>query len=74
MFAWWMLHSFRQSKSTVPINKVYMIYSTVSSMICKSMAKVEGFNTIDVLTGYKWLGTNENRQPDYGEMCFGEIS
>ncbi|CAG9864289.1 unnamed protein product [Phyllotreta striolata] len=59
LFAWWMFHSFKQSKnaSTIPMDKVYMVYSTVSSMICKSMAKVEGFNTVDVLTGYKWIGS-----------------
>ncbi|CAH1101311.1 unnamed protein product [Psylliodes chrysocephalus] len=75
MFAWWMLHSFRQSKSTVPINKVYMIYSTVSSMICKSMAKVEGFNTIDVLTGYKWLANKAYDLEKKGNkviLCFEE--
>jgi phosphomannomutase len=33
-----------------------MLYSTVSSHILKSIAEVEGFNTIDTLTGFKWLG------------------
>jgi phosphomannomutase len=33
-----------------------MLYSTVSSHILKSIGEVEGFNTIDTLTGFKWLG------------------
>jgi len=33
-----------------------MLYSTVSSHILKSMADVEGFNTIETLTGFKWIG------------------
>jgi len=37
-----------------------MLYSTVSSHILKSIAEVEGFNTIDTLTGFKWLGNKSN--------------
>lgn len=33
-----------------------MLYSTVSSHILKSMGEVEGFNTIETLTGFKWIG------------------
>lgn len=34
----------------------YMMSSTVSSMMLRSMATVEGFNYIDTLTGFKWMG------------------
>lgn len=37
-----------------------MLYSTVSSHILKSIGEVEGFNTIDTLTGFKWLGNKSN--------------
>lgn len=30
--------------------------STVSSKILKTMAKAEGFNFIETLTGFKWMG------------------
>lgn len=33
-----------------------MISSTVSSMILKTMANTEGFNFVDTLTGFKWIG------------------
>lgn len=33
-----------------------MLYSTVSSHILKSIGQVEGFNTIETLTGFKWIG------------------
>lgn len=33
-----------------------MLASTVSSMILKTMAKEEGFNFIETLTGFKWMG------------------
>ena len=33
-----------------------MLLSTVSSRILEAMAKKEGFNFEDTLTGFKWLG------------------
>ena len=38
-----------------------MLYSTVSSHFLKSMSKIEGFQTIETLTGFKWLG-NESKK------------
>ena len=37
-----------------------MLYSTVSSHILKSISEVEGFNAIDTLTGFKWLGNKSH--------------
>lgn len=36
--------------------KTYFVNSTVSSQILDSMANVDGFNYIDTLTGFKWIG------------------
>lgn len=33
-----------------------MMASTVSSKILKAMAKMEGFNFMETLTGFKWMG------------------
>lgn len=33
-----------------------MLASTVSSKILRSIAKAEGFNFIETLTGFKWMG------------------
>jgi phosphomannomutase len=33
-----------------------MLYSTVSSNILNAIAQVEGFNSEDTLTGFKWMG------------------
>ncbi|CAF4771219.1 unnamed protein product, partial [Rotaria sp. Silwood2] len=38
---------------TVDLKDVYMIYSTVSSHILKSIDEVKDFNTIDTLTDFK---------------------
>ncbi|CAG9864290.1 unnamed protein product [Phyllotreta striolata] len=55
LFAWWTLRCFKQRHQHIPLSKVYMISSTVSSMICKTMSQIEGFNYIDTLTGFKWI-------------------
>ncbi|CAI5758302.1 unnamed protein product [Candida verbasci] len=34
----------------------YLINSTVSSRVLKSMSEIDGFNYIDTLTGFKWIG------------------
>lgn len=33
-----------------------MLASTVSSKILKSMGDAEGFNFVETLTGFKWMG------------------
>lgn len=39
-----------------PIDDFYVLSTTVSSAMVKSMAKVEGFHHVETLTGFKWLG------------------
>ena len=53
---WWRWFTWRNRNPTVDVQDVYMLYSTVSSHILKSMSEIEGFNTIETLTGFKWLG------------------
>ncbi|CUM45678.1 uncharacterized protein AC631_01551 [Debaryomyces fabryi] len=38
------------------LDNTYLINSTVSSQILASMAQHHGFNFIDTLTGFKWIG------------------
>lgn len=38
------------------LSNLYLVNSTVSSQILKSMAKIEGFHFEDTLTGFKWIG------------------
>ncbi|CAF1124970.1 unnamed protein product [Rotaria sp. Silwood1] len=56
LLGWWRWFTWRNRNPTVDVKDVYMLYSTVSSHILKSIGEVEGFNTIDTLTGFKWLG------------------
>ncbi|KAL3269659.1 hypothetical protein HHI36_008721 [Cryptolaemus montrouzieri] len=56
LLGWWLFQCFKSNNPKVPLNNVYMISSTVSSMILKSFANKEGFNFVDTLTGFKWIG------------------
>ncbi|CAG9760995.1 unnamed protein product [Ceutorhynchus assimilis] len=56
LMGWWLLQCHKRTHPEIPLNKVYMISSTVSSMILQTMAKAEGFNFVDTLTGFKWIG------------------
>lgn len=38
------------------LSQTYMVNSTVSSRVLESMAKCHGFNYMDTLTGFKWIG------------------
>lgn len=75
LFGWWMLHSFKQNNPGLPLDKIYMISSTVSSMILKTISKKEGFNFIDTLTGFKWIGNKALDLQNAGYkviLCFEE--
>lgn len=56
LLGWWALHCYQEKNSGTPTSDVYMLASTVSSKILRSIAKVEGFNFIETLTGFKWMG------------------
>ncbi|XP_069676805.1 phosphopentomutase [Periplaneta americana] len=56
LLGWWCWYSYCQQNSKEDASNCYMMSSTVSSKILKTMAAVEGFNFIETLTGFKWMG------------------
>lgn len=58
LLGWWMWRCFRENEKTRVLkpSRCYMMASAVSSSILNSMAKKEGFNFIETLTGFKWMG------------------
>ncbi|KAI5966952.1 uncharacterized protein KGF55_000361 [Candida pseudojiufengensis] len=60
------------------LSKTYLLNSTVSSQILKSMADKDGFKFLDTLTGFKWIGNKSidlikegNRVPFAFEEAIG---
>ncbi|XP_068975326.1 glucose 1,6-bisphosphate synthase [Bombus flavifrons] len=56
LLGWWMMHKYQVQHPDTDFSNVYMLASTVSSKILASMAKHEGFNFEETLTGFKWMG------------------
>nr|VZH89166.1 unnamed protein product [Spirometra erinaceieuropaei] len=55
LLGWWIWTMWRKRNPTKDLSKVYMISSTVSSKILRSIAQKEGFNFEETLTGFKWI-------------------
>lgn len=56
LLGWWLLRSYREKNPEKSLDDVYMLSSTVSSKILRTMAQIEGFNFEETLTGFKWMG------------------
>lgn len=56
LLGWWQWYKHKSKSGSAPAKDCYMISSTVSSKILESMAKKEGFNWEETLTGFKWMG------------------
>ncbi|KAL4227994.1 Phosphoglucomutase-2 [Mactra antiquata] len=60
LIGWWSWFAFRQKYPDVPASDCYMLASTVSSKILQTIANKEGFNFIETLTGFKWMGNKSD--------------
>ncbi|XP_076635397.1 phosphoglucomutase 2 [Colletes latitarsis] len=56
LLGWWMMHVYQVQHPDTDFSRTYMLASTVSSKILASMAKQDGFNFEETLTGFKWMG------------------
>jgi phosphomannomutase len=56
LLGWWSLQYFKENNPGADLSNCYMLASTVSSKMLKSMSRVEGFNFEETLTGFKWMG------------------
>ncbi|CAF1065233.1 unnamed protein product [Didymodactylos carnosus] len=72
LLGWWRWFTWRNANPDVNVDDVYMLYSTVSSHILKSIGEVEGFHTVETLTGFKWLGNKSDQLiKDKKHVLFG---
>lgn len=56
LLGWWSLQYFKESFAKSDLSNCYMLASTVSSKMLKTMSHKEGFNFEETLTGFKWMG------------------
>ncbi|CAG2177419.1 unnamed protein product, partial [Oppiella nova] len=67
LLGWWQWYKHKTQKGGAPAQDCYMISSTVSSKILQSMAKIEGFNWLETLTGFKWMGNKADELSKQGK-------
>lgn len=56
LLGWWALHCYQSEHPDGNLNDCFMLASTVSSKMLRAMARIEGFNFVETLTGFKWMG------------------
>jgi len=66
IFGWWAVSNWKNSGSPDGEN-TYMLASTVSSVILKTIAKKENLLFEDTLTGFKWMGSRAKELIDQGK-------
>lgn len=68
LLGWWALQCFKfHSPPEKDLKDCYMLASTVSTKFLRAMAKVEGFNFIETLTGFKWMGNKSHELINAGK-------
>ncbi|CAK8683742.1 unnamed protein product [Clavelina lepadiformis] len=67
LLGWWAWHCYISKNPDADRSNVYMLSSTVSSMILQSVASVEGFSFEDTLTGFKWMGNRTDELVKQGK-------
>lgn len=60
LLGWWCLHCHQSKNPNELLGDCYMMSSTVSSKILRSIANAEGVNFIETLTGFKWMGNKSD--------------
>jgi len=72
LLASWIWNHYKKSHSKEEYSKCVMVASTVSSKILKAMAKAEGFQFQETLTGFKWIGNKADEELKAGHtFLFG---
>ena len=59
---------YRERNKEVPLSKLHFLASTVSSKILNTIAKAEGINFTETLTGFKHMGNKSDKLLREGEV------
>uniref|UniRef100_A0A336KYE3 CSON013293 protein n=1 Tax=Culicoides sonorensis TaxID=179676 RepID=A0A336KYE3_CULSO len=56
LLGWWAIQNYKELNPDKDLNDCYLLNSTVSSKILKAIARVEGCQFEETLTGFKYMG------------------
>lgn len=68
LIGWWSVQNYKALHPNVNLADCYLLASTVSSKILRSMGEVDGYNFVETLTGFKWMGNEAIRLMDNGKQ------
>lgn len=63
LLGWWSIECHKLQHPTKSLNDCYILASTVSSKMLRSLAKAEGCHFVETLTGFKWMGESDDMSP-----------
>lgn len=55
LLGWWSVQYYKEMNPGKDLSNCYLLASTVSSKMLKSMSLIDGFNFEETLTGFKWM-------------------
>lgn len=56
LLGWWSVQYFKEKNPEADMSNCYVLASTVSSKMLRTMSRFEGYNFEETLTGFKWMG------------------
>lgn len=56
LLGWWSIRCYREQNPDASLADCYLLASTVSSKMCRSIANIDGLKFEETLTGFKWMG------------------
>lgn len=56
LLGWWAIHYYKEKNPGADLKNCYVLASTVSSKMLRTMSCKDGFNFDETLTGFKWMG------------------
>lgn len=68
LLGWWSIRCYREQFPDASLSDCYLLASTVSSKMCRSIASIDGLNFVETLTGFKWMGEFSSGRDGVFEM------
>ncbi|KAF0690105.1 Aste57867_18499 [Aphanomyces stellatus] len=67
LLGYWQYQQHMKAHPTADKSQLYVVASTVSSKMLRTIARREGFNFVETLTGFKWMGNETQKLRDAGK-------
>ena len=74
ILAWWIVKHMKSTENGVEeLANSYFLSSTVSTRLPATIAKIEGLQFEETLTGFKWMGNRATQLAEMGHKVRGRV-